>query len=94
MNQNIVFISMFVSPLKVTNHLVDRNQTDYVGANHHVYNLKWTPHSIMAGKLFSFIHISQMVLPIYLDHYVHERVHGTYSVTSYYDNTHAKHIIA
>jgi hypothetical protein len=46
------------------------------------------------GKLFIFIHIRQMALPMYLGHYEHESVNGEYPATSNYDHTHAKHAIA
>jgi hypothetical protein len=40
----------------------------------------------MAGK-FSFIHICQMVLPMYLSHYVQENVYEKYPATSNYGHT-------
>jgi hypothetical protein len=48
----------------------------------------------MAGKLFSFIHIRQMVVSMYLGDYVNDLVHGKYPATSNYIHTHAKHAIA
>ncbi len=47
----------------------------------------------LAGKLFNFIYIHRMVLPMYVGHYVQESVHRKYPATSKYGYTNAKDAI-
>jgi hypothetical protein len=47
-----------------------------------------------AGKAFDFIHIHQMVLPVYLGHYVQKSVQEKYPATSEYGHTYEKHAAA